>query len=256
MHAKHARQNLMIDAITWLFAIGAVITAVNFFVTKASGVIIQHMIFGHMTVNEAISVSGWAIFFAGFFYALVVVKPELLRRQREYRVMSLKLEAANNPQMYDAKTGVHSREYFEKLLAAYFKEFKELDRNLWVFSVKIGCDPALYDFTISGVVGEIHEIIKLHDENAILARLDDNTLAIVSPFIEHKEAAAFESALHKAVSNSSHLPFMAKCDIEHANYPRYSSTADGNIRGVFATLGVPKNYESPKLEVVLSEGAQ
>ena len=62
MHAKHARQNVMIDAITWLFAVGAIITAFNFFITEASGIVIQHMIFGEMTVSEVISVSGWSIF--------------------------------------------------------------------------------------------------------------------------------------------------------------------------------------------------
>ena len=157
--------------------------------------------------------------------------------------------------MFDAASGVYSREYFEKLLGAYFQEFKELDRKLCVFSVKIGCDAALYDYALSGAVAEVRAVLKEHDDNAIVARLDDNALAIVSPFMERKEADAFESALHHSISNSPLLPFMAKCDIDHANYPRYAKTAEGTIRGIIASLGVSQNEEPAKIEVELSDTA-
>ncbi len=255
MHVQHARQKLMINVITWLFAVGTIITAFNLYTTYTGNFVAQRAIFGQLTVGDASLVSGWAIFFAGFFYALVVVKPEMLKRQRENMTMALKLEAAENPDMYDAATDVYSRQYFERLLEAYFREFKELGQNLSVFSVKIVCDQALQDYALSGAARAVQLILVEHNQNAILARVDDCTLAILSPYMERNEAAKFEGLLYAAVANSKHLPFMAKCDVDHADYPNYAKTAEGTIRGIFAALSVRQNPENPKIEVMLGQTA-
>lgn len=221
--SDHSRQNLMIGFNTFLFAVGALLVGYNTYLGNQPAAASSASVFGGLTVNDAMMISSFAIMLAGFFYSLAILKPDMLKRHRESKLMTLKVKAAQHEDFTDRFTELHNRAYFVQVLENYLDEYNALDMTLGVLIINVSAGREYRTKALKAAVNAICETVRDYD---VIARYSDNQIAVLTPDIHKNDLVAISSRFRTTLANAKGMPFFASSAFGFATNTKKAKSAE------------------------------
>ncbi|MEM9329677.1 MAG: diguanylate cyclase [Pseudomonadota bacterium] len=239
------QKNYMVGVNTWLFAMGALLVGYNAYIGLPAKAGDGHLIWGNFSQKDAVMVSSLAIMLAGFFYSVAILKPDILKRNRERQLMKLKVMATQHCDFIDDSTQLYNGEYFLQILKAYLDEFKSVDRTLGLIMVEIKSDKSRLEDDLQLVAAALDTVARDYD---VISRLDENLIAILTPHIVKTEFTPILTRFQKAVSASKDLPEDCICSFGTAINSDETNTPAQMVESAAQSLHIAKRLNPFKLE--------
>ncbi len=178
------QKNYMIGVNTWLFAVGAILAGYNTYVNLPSAKSVGGFVIGSFTQLDGLMLSSFAIMLSGFFYSLVILKPDMLKRNRERQLMKLKVLAVEHDDFKDRATKLYNGQYFHQLLNKYLEEFNALDETMGITLIEVQSSTMDLDQDIKSIADTLSATIRPYD---VVARIDNNLVAVLTPYIKPED---------------------------------------------------------------------
>lgn len=182
--AQDKQKNYMVIINTWLFGLGSVLVFYHWYIGIAQKNKDILTSITELTVNDKILLSTVALMIGGLFYSIVILRPDLAKRQREKELLALTIEATHHTDYTDRSTGFYNHLYFEKTLNSYLCEFNVHDKNLGIFFVDIIADNVIPDELLSDIGNTLINTARDYD---IVARIGMNRFGVITPHIKPED---------------------------------------------------------------------
>lgn len=184
------QKNYMIVINTCLFAMGAVLVFYHWFVGFAQRKNDALSTISQITLNDTLLLSTVAILIGGLFYSIVILRPDIAKRQREKELLELTIEATHHDDYTDAITGRYNSLYFQKTLSSYLTEFNLADKSLGLLFI----DVINQDEVSNNILKTIGDaLINTARDYDIVARIDLKRFAVITPHIEPEDLSIIAS---------------------------------------------------------------
>ncbi|MEM9279561.1 MAG: diguanylate cyclase, partial [Pseudomonadota bacterium] len=155
------------------------------------------LVWGSFTQKDGIMLSSFAIMLAGFFYSLAILKPDMLKRNRERQLMKLKVRAAQHEDLVDKATDLYNGNYFLQILKTYLTEFNALNETLGLVLIEVKSSRPHLEKDIRTIADSISGTARDYD---VIARLDNNLIAILTPHIMEVDIKSIVERFQKVVA--------------------------------------------------------
>ena len=217
------RRKMLIAVNTWLFGMGAMLVAYNAYIALPEGGAVNAYLVGDISQREAVTLSSFAMMLAGFFYSLVILKPELLRRSRQMKLITLDLDGQGREEFLDKMTHLPNRAYFDKAIDFYLEECAAIDEIVGVFAIRVRCNHECYVEAMRLVSKRIRDAARDSD---LVARVDTSTFAIIMPHMKKADFPLIAERFQSALGQPQPKPFMYTCKIGFAASGRKAKTKE------------------------------
>jgi len=231
------QKNYMIGINTWLFAVGAVLAGYNTYINLPSTSGNGGFVIGNFTQMDGIMLSSFAIMLSGFFYSLIILKPDMLKRNRERQLMKLKVLAVEHEDFTDPLTRLYNGNYFHQLLNKYLEEFNALNETLGITVIEVDSPATNLNRDVKIIASTLSSTIRSYD---VVARIDKNLIAVLTPYIKPDDIQIISARFNTMIQNTKNLSITCE-------YFTGTSINDRNIDTTQKLLTVAiKNLQSVK----------
>ncbi len=234
---------VMIGINTWLFGVGAILVGYNAYFGLPLDGGNREAIFADLTQAEALTVSSFAIMMAGFFFSLIVLKPDMLMRNRERKLIALKAEAGRHSDFCDPLTGLSNLEYFKLVMESYLEESIALDKTLGVLIIEVNAQSSYYKDAMLNVASSIQGTARDYD---VVAKLDLNKIAVLTPDIAAHDLASISNRYRAVLGGQMSSMGRYECVIGFAASNKKVNTPDMIIDVALNNLAVTRRLSSPQ----------
>jgi diguanylate cyclase (GGDEF)-like protein len=193
------QKNHMVVINTWLFAVGSVLVFFHWYQGIASKNVSLLQAVSELTMNDGILLSTVAIMIGGLFYSIIILRPDVAKRQREKELLKLAMEATKHTDYTDPETGLYNQKYFEITLKSYLDEFDMTQEVLGVFIVDINNDTYSRTKNIKETASEILSMFRDYD---VIARTGTRRFAIITPHLNSEDVKIIQERFTKQLRNS------------------------------------------------------
>lgn len=231
---------IMIGINTWLFGVGATLMGYHAYYGVPLDDGNRPAIFANLTQAEAITVSSFAIMMAGFFYSLVVLKPDMLKRNRERKLIALKAEAERHTDYVDPLTGLSNFDYFKRAVDSYLEETIALDKALGVLIIEVNAQSTYYKDAMHNVVSALRGTARDYD---VIAKYDLNKIAVLTPDIHSRDLTSISIRYRSLFSGRISAVGGYNCSIGFASSSKKMNTSQAIINGALNNLVVTRRLE-------------
>lgn len=191
------QKNHMIIINTWLFALGSVLVFYHWYqgiVTKNESLLVS---ITKLTANDGILLSTVAVMIGGLFYSIIILRPDLAKRQREKELLKLTMNATKHLDYTDLATGLSNQLYFEKTLETYLNEFKMTEEHLGLFVIDLAIEHPAPSMGLKEI-GEI--LVTMSRDYDVVAKLDGKRFAIITPHIQSEDTDSILKRFNQSLS--------------------------------------------------------
>ncbi|MDJ0614618.1 MAG: diguanylate cyclase [Rhizobiaceae bacterium] len=245
--ASDNNHQYMIGINTWLFGVGAILVGYNAYVGLPLDGGNRQAIFADLTQAEALTVSSFAIMMAGFFYSLIVLKPDMLMRNRERKLIALKAEAGRHSDFSDPFTGLSNLQYFKLVMDSYLEEAIALDKTLGVLVIEVNAQSTYYKDAMLNVANTIESTARDYD---VVAKIDLNKIAVLTPNIAAHDLVAISNRYQAVLSGQMSSIARYDCIIGFAASNKTANTSESIIEVALNNLTVNRRLSAPHLRAV------
>lgn len=221
LHDKNS--GLMVGVNTWLFGVGALMVGYNAYFGISISAAERKPLLGQLSTADAMMISSFAIMLAGFFYSLIILKPDMLKKQRERKLMALKVKASQHLDFSDKTTGLHNKDYLIQVTRGYLQEFNALDQTLGILVVKISAPRDVHVEALRAVASTLQGTARDYD---VVSRIGFDTIAVLVPHIKKQDLVSISNRYHSVLAHSHVMPFMVDCSIGFAANEKNINTAE------------------------------
>lgn len=193
------RKNHMVVINTWLFAVGSVLVFFHWYQGIASKNVSLLQAVSELTMNDGILLSTVAIMIGGLFYSIIILRPDVAKRQREKELMKLAMEATKHTDYTDEETGLYNQKYFEITLKSYLDEFEMTKEVLGLFIVDINNDTYSKSQNVKETADEILSMFRDYD---VIARIGARRFAIITPHLNSEDVKIIQERFTKQLKHS------------------------------------------------------
>lgn len=231
------QKNYMVGINTWLFAVGAVLAGYNTYINLPTTVGDGSIVWANFTQKDGIMVSSFAIMMAGFFYSLAILKPDMLKRNRERQLMKLNMEAVHHEELFDSSTELYNGEYLVKILKSYLDEFNAVNETIGLIIIELQSPPLGLNVKLKSAAQAIASTARDYD---VVTRLDGNLLAVVTPHITSADLSSISNRFLKHIMADEKLQNNCKLSIGTASNDEQIKTAQALIEAAAKSLQIGK----------------
>ena len=231
---------IMIGINTWLFGVGATLMGYHAYFGVPLDDGSRPAIFANLTQAEAITVSSFAIMMAGFFYSLVVLKPDMLKRNRERKLIALKAEAARHSDYIDPLTGLSNLDYFKRAVDSYLEETIALDKTLGVLIIEVSAQSTYYKDAMQNVVSELRGTARDYD---VIAKYDLNKIAVLTPDINARDLVSISNRYRSLFSGRISSVGGYNCSIGSASSSKKLNSTQAILDVALSNVAVSRRLE-------------
>lgn len=242
--ADKSKQNLMITVNTCLFAVGAILVGYNTYFGVSRAAADRTSFLGGMSVNDAMLLSSFAIMLSGFFYSLAILKPDMLKRNRERKLMLLKVDASKHHDFIDAPTGLPNLQYLIQVMSNYLEEYNAMDQTLGVLIIRVYADKGYQLDAMKAAANALNGTARDYD---VVASTSFDKLAVLTPDIQSNDLFAISSRYHSVLKQAKGMPYMATFSIGFAANNKTNNTAIEVLDVAEQNLQINKRLFEPKL---------
>jgi len=231
---------VMIGINTWLFGVGAMIVGYNSYQGLPLDGGDRVAIFANLTQAEALTVSSFAIMMAGFFYSLIVLKPDMLIRNRERKLIALKAEAGRHSDYNDPLTGLPNLTYFKLVMDSYLEETLALDKTLGILVIEVNAQSTFHKDAMLNVAQLLEATARDYD---VVAKIGLNKIAVLTPNIATHDLVAISNRYKATFSGAASTLARYECNIGFAASSKKNNTSESILDVALSNLAVTRRLD-------------
>ena len=200
--ARDKQKNYMIIVNTWLFGLGSVLVFYHWYsgLAQKNQDILTSIT--QLTVNDKILLSTVALLIGGLFYSIVILRPDMAKRQREKELLTLTIEATHHNDYTDSATGFYNHLYFEKTLNSYLSEFNVHEKKLGIFFIDIVANTAVPDDLLKEIGNILLNTARDYD---IVARTGVSRFGVITPHIKTEDLGSIRNRIMSKLKECENL---------------------------------------------------
>lgn len=234
---------IMVGVNTWLFGVGALLVGYNAYFGIYKELDSSTGLLGGLTAHHAMMLSSFAIMMAGFFYSLVILKPDLIKHNLERKLMALKIKASQHDDFSDKTTGLHNKGYFLQVTKSYLDECNALDQTLGMLVIQVAGPRDMHVDSMRGVAKCLQRNARDYD---VVARIGFDTIAVLTPHILKQDLAAISLRYQTVLAKEPDIPFMVDCKIGYSHNEKKSDSPERILQAAEQSLQVHRRLPGLK----------